>query len=245
MTQSAKDEAITAFSREISLILNYLVAGNGIDEIDRLLDCCLHFRNGRLGDVLTRDEVLRRAAFQRAGRSYQEILSQEIASMSGLTIKFQRWCVQHGVKYVGELTRVRWGRGSTTVDVAIVTRQLLAQEGVPLDFNLDAAGWVPPYALDPATQGTWAMTRSRFGEAAELTRGWGIYKVPDSAHFMYQLFCDSEVSPRFLEQRYKLLSQYDGHSLHAGMWVPGSLAAKLSVSAIDPEWANFLATTRK
>lgn len=244
MTQSAKDQAIARIVREVPLLVNYLLAGKGVDQIDQLLDCLGHFRNGRLGDVLTRDEVIRRAAVARGGRSYQEILSQEIAVLPNLTKKFMVWCEQHGIKYVGELVRVQWDRNSTMADASVMTRQLLAHEGIPLGFNLNAAKWIPPYALDQPVQDVWAMTRSKFAQTAEMTRGWGhYYRVPDSAHLVYQLFCDSTVSPRFLELRYKLLAEYSEYPLHAGMWVPESQVANLSVGAIDPDWAIFLATT--
>lgn len=246
MTQSARDQAIARIVREVPLLVNYLLAGNGVDQIDQLLDCLGHFRNGRLGDVLTRDEVIRRAAVARGGRSYQEILSQEIAVLPNLTRKFMVWCEQHGIRYVGELVRVQWDRNSTMADASVMTRQLLAHEGIPLGFNLNAAKWIPPYALDQPVQDVWAMTRSTFAQTAEMTRGWSYdYRVPDSAHWMFQLFCDPVVSPRFLELRNKLFTEYSEYPLRAGMWVPESFVAQHSADAIDQDWAVFLATSRR
>lgn len=247
MTQSANEKEIARrIAREFPLLINYVLAGKGADQVDRFLDCCNQFRNGRLGDVLTHDEVIRRAAAARGGRSYQEILSQEIAVLPNLTRKFMVWCEQHGIRYVGELARVRWDRNSTMVEASVVSRQLLAHEGILPELNLNAVKWIPFYAEDTRIQEVWAMTRSTFAQSAEMTRGWSYdYRVPDSAHWMFQLFCDPVVSPRFLELRTKLFAEYSEYPLRAGMWVPESYVAQHSADAIDSDWVVFLATSRR
>lgn len=149
-----------ALGKKIVTAMDLIAREERPESMKALLDKAVSlFNTNQLGLVLPSEASGGRRGQRRSVRQLAT-MSRPVTSVIFDT-KLLRYCRAHGVELVGELYRLRlhrdWsGPGRKFSD----NRQALLEElhklGLPQQLELDASGWRPPYADDPAVRELWA-----------------------------------------------------------------------------------------
>ena len=125
-----------------------------------------------------------------------------------------------GAQYIGEILRLprdAW-RNKAHTQYGQAIRTLLVEWGIPFDLDLNAVGWVPPYAEDPAVVAVWNMRKHDLVPLRPCNETEGCESVGEFIRSM------ASRNPRaFNHPSYRpYVEQLWERGLRLTMWVPGS-----------------------
>lgn len=114
----------------------------------------------------------------------------------------------YNVVYVGEMflgVCHDLFRAKPTVQWANLCKEMLADLGLPLFLNLDASGWIPPYATDEKILGIWAQ---RLHEAIPRAMCSGCQSVGENLRKLGGRYSRRESMLPFLARRFGIHNMY-------------------------------------
>lgn len=125
-----------------------------------------------------------------------------------------------GARYIGEILRLprdAW-RNKAHTQYGQAIRTLLIEWGIPFDLDLNAVGWVPPYAEDPAVVAVWNMRKHDLVPLRPCNETEGCESVGEFIRSLANRNHRVANHPSYRPYVEQLLER----GLRLTMWVPGS-----------------------